>query len=932
MAPSLRVRPRVAVLALAALALAPPTRAAGERLGERAAAQIAEIGRWKAALSPVDRRIDSRLLFALDRSSGRLASSLATVEALPLDDPGGVVLDVDLLPGADATRFAAAIRRLGGEPISLSTRLGAVRARLRPEAIRPLAALPGVRRIVPAREAYTVAAESGAIVSEGDRVHRADEARNLFGLSGAGTRVCVLSNGVGELAFSQETGELPAVDVLPGQQGSGSEGTAMLEIVHDVAPGAALGFATAFGGMESFADNILALAATGCEVIVDDVIYLAESPFQDSPVAAAADEVAAAGVLYLSSAGNNGNLHDGTSGTWEGDFVGNGTIPDLPGLVLHDFGDGGVSNLVVDSAPAVVLHWTDPFTVAANDYDLFVLSNGLSDVLRFSADVQDGVGGDDYPVELVSFFGTGAGVGERIVVGRAAGADRMIAVAAFRGELERAMPGAIRGHAAAVGAIAVAAAPAYVGLGVGQPTGPWPEPYDASQASETFTSDGPRRIYFDAGGAFLPAAPPGDTSASGGVVRDKPDLAGADGVSTSVPGFQPFFGTSAAAPHVAALAALYREALPGLDAAALRDRLVTHALDIELPGHDRDTGHGLVRTVEAFDAESVARRANLELDLVTPVEVAGGGDGVLDPGESHRLEIRLVNVGGAGASAIAGTLVAGDPAAEVIESGAAWPDLGSAVAAGAIVTPVVRFAPDAPCGAIVPFTLTVVYAGGIAPESFAFALVVGAAGEPVEFSRTGPPVPIPDSPQLGVSGPPAEAELFVSGLDGRIADLDFRIDGESCTTDPRATTVGVSHGFVSNLLLELVSPAGTTVPILRFVDGFGNNFCQTLLDDESAGPSIDSVETSDNPFSGSYTPSRPLARFDGEDPNGVWTLRVTDWNQSDTGTLRAFSLRVAPAACRFGASVVEVPATSPGAALLLAAALAAAAIRALARR
>src|SRR5207237_6268458 len=41
--------------------------------------------------------------------------------------------------------------------------------------------------------------------------------------------------------------------------------------------------------------------------------------------------------------------------------------------------------------------------------------------------------------------------------------------------------------------------------------------------------------------------------------RAKPDVAAADGVNTSLPDFTPFFGTSAAAPHVAAVAALLME-------------------------------------------------------------------------------------------------------------------------------------------------------------------------------------------------------------------------------------------------------------------------------------------------------------------------------------------------------------------------------------
>ena len=104
----------------------------------------------------------------------------------------------------------------------------------------------------------------------------------------------------------------------------------MLEIVHDLAPGAALGFATAIPDEATFAQNILDLAAAGCNIIVDDIIYLDESPFQDGPVAQAVNTVTAAGVLYFSSAGNEGNMDDLTSGTWEGDFLASGAADPAP--------------------------------------------------------------------------------------------------------------------------------------------------------------------------------------------------------------------------------------------------------------------------------------------------------------------------------------------------------------------------------------------------------------------------------------------------------------------------------------------------------------------------------------------------------------------------------------------------------------------------
>ena len=106
----------------------------------------------------------------------------------------------------------------------------------------------------------------------------------LIGFTASGARIgrmtargSVLSDGVYSLAALQAFGDLPHIAVLPGQAGSGSEGTAMLEIIDDLAPGAALLFATAVGSSpdfmakERFATNIIALRNAGANVTVDDV-------------------------------------------------------------------------------------------------------------------------------------------------------------------------------------------------------------------------------------------------------------------------------------------------------------------------------------------------------------------------------------------------------------------------------------------------------------------------------------------------------------------------------------------------------------------------------------------------------------------------------------------------------------------------------------
>jgi hypothetical protein len=898
-----------------------------QTLRPSAVEQLRLLAEWKAGRTVAEKKVDSQLLFALDRAGGRIAPALSRVEVEAALSRRTVEVDIDLMAAADALAVAATVRAGGGTVGFVSPRFRAIRATLAAAAIRPLAEEPAVRRIVPARPAFTQ-----TFVSEGDRAHAADRARNLFGFTGAGIKVCVISNGVDTLAASQQSGELAAVDVLPGQAGQGDEGTAMLEIVHDVAPEAALGYATALGGPAQFAQNILDLETRGCRIIVDDVLYIDESPFQDGVPSAAVDEVAAQGVLYFSSAGNVGNLDDGTSGNWKGDFVAGPPLPLLPDLLLHDFGGGEVANLVTRDAPAVTLHWTDRLGTAANDYDLYVVAGDLSEVVRFSNDTQDGIGGDDDPIEIVSFFGSGAAFGERVIVARAAGEGRLLNVSAFRGRFQRATGAALRGHAAAAGALAIAAAPAAEPFATGQPAGPFPLEFDSSQASELFSADGPRQIFFSASGALLPGAPPDDYSSSGGVVRDKPEITAADGVVTSVGGFERFFGTSAAAPHAAALAAVYWSALPSSSAGDVRAALLDRALDIELPGPDAVTGHGLVDLPAMLLAADVPLRANLALGEVAPVELAGNGDAVLDPGERWRLDVGLVNVGGAGASQLSATLVSASPWVAVQVPDAVWADLPAGTEGTSLAGFEIAIAPGTDCGQRLPFELTAVYEGGVAPETLPFLLTVGAPGPTLRFAYAGPPVFIEDSPLRGQPGAPALASVAIGALGGRVIDLNLTLDGEVCTAELAATTVGIDHSFASNLQIELVAPSGVTTAPVRFAGGFGNNFCQTVLDDESLGPSIQSLRTDDNPFIGNFQPAKPLAIFDGEDPVGTWTLRVTDWNPIDVGNVRGYSLFVTPAVCSAFRGTVEVPAISPAGGIVLGLLLATAALVFLARR
>jgi uncharacterized repeat protein (TIGR01451 family) len=873
------------------------------RIAASALHQIQALESIKLAKTPTQNKIDSRLFNGLlhQRSDTRL-TAMTTFRFVTPEVDGRVPVDIILADVSGIKPAIVLLESFGDIVRAKSYRYRRISARVRLQDLEAIAAMPAVRKVrqaIPARK-------NAITVSEGDKAHGALGARAFYGVTGAGVKVGVISDGVDSLASLQASGDLPAtVQVLPGQGGSGDEGTAMLEIVHDLAPGASLAFATADPDEATFAQNILDLAAAGCNVIVDDVMYLDESPFQDGPVAQAVNTVTAAGVNYFSSAGNEGNLDDGTSGTWEGDFLANGTPALLAGAgPVHNFGDSGQSVLVASAnGNPVMLIWAENYDLntgnASTDFDVYDLDGGLTTIFDASTDSQDGVGGDDYPLE---YIGAGTFTGERLVVAKfAAGTTSstpMFNLIVFGGELDPvvATSGATRGHSAAAAAFSVAATPAAKAFAGLSTDGPFPGLFTSANDTESFSSDGPRRILLNPTGVEIT---PGNRTSTGGVTRQKPDITAADGVTTSTPGFSTFYGTSAAAPHAAAIAALLKSAVPTLTPAQVRTALISTAIDIEAAGTDSDTGAGIVMARPALAAVGATPAAALTNGTAVPTQVIGDGDAYVEPNEVWSLIVPLSNIGGVSATTISGVLSTSTPGVTISTTTSTYADLAPTASGNNTMPYVFTVTGAVPCGTVLQFTLTATLTGGPSPIPLSFTIRTGAPGTPVTMSYAGPPVPIADAADLSgtAPGPVAIAVLPVAGLAGPVYDINFRFDGSACSNAPGSATVGLDHTFVNDLQLTLRSPDGTPVAIIANTDGSGNNFCQTVLDDESGGTSIQSVVSANAPFSGNFTPNAPLAAFQALAANGNWQLEAQDFFSSDIGNIRAFSLVITPAIC-----------------------------------
>ncbi len=433
---------------------------------------------------------------------------------------------------------------------------GIVTARVTVDELRALAVTPAVRSV---REVSRPVLSSGRITSAGDAILRADLVRARTGLTGSGIRVGVISDGVESLAEAQAGGDAPqGIHIVSNQQG-GDEGTAMLEIVHDLAPGAELYFHDHGDSILEFNQAIDSLAAAGCRVIVDDVAWPREPFFEDGVIAThLAGLLASHDIVYVSATGNYARQHyqglfrNGNDGFH--DFSGTGS--DRPFLY---------ADLPSGSSIQVVLQWDEPFGASSQDFDLFLVDTITGEILDSSMNAQHRNGdpfeafvwnnyGQDLEAAIVVFDASGGGTGRTL---------ELYAYPSTTASLydENLVAGdGIYGHQAV---------PSVVSVGAVSAADP--------ETIEPFSSNGP-----------VTHVSPVRT------VRQKPDICGIDRVEVSgAGGFRTtFVGTSAASPHIAGVCALVWSARPGISADEVRSSLYRSATDLGAFGWDPVFGYG----------------------------------------------------------------------------------------------------------------------------------------------------------------------------------------------------------------------------------------------------------------------------------------------------------------------------------------------------
>ncbi|HEY7149070.1 MAG TPA: S8 family serine peptidase [Gaiellaceae bacterium] len=423
------------------------------------------------------------------------------------------------------------------------------------EARVPATSLPGLAKSsavsvvrAPARPVPDAVRGEGVTTTGAAAWHRA-------GVHGEGVRVAIVDLGFLNYRRSQSQGDLPPKVVKVNYCGTDFEstdhGTAVAEIVSEIAPAADLylvcvrdvaGLGRAVEYARTHGIAIISHSASWFNTSRGDGLGAAGTP--EGVVAAAH----AAGILWVNAAGNRAQQH------WSGTFV------DANANGWNEFAPGDEGNTVVipaGSYACAALKWDD-WPGSAEDYDLyFTLPNGA--VSNSSRNPQTGT---EPPTELVcqvNDSGSPRTFGIAIRAQRVTGKPVRFDLFTF--------PGPNLEYQVAAGSVTEpGTSPAALTVGAAC----WRD-----NTLEPYSSQGPT---IDS--------------------RAKPDLVGPDSVSSGIFGAfttcgrSGFAGTSAATPHVAAAAALVKQANPSFGPDEIAAYLEERTVDLGAPGRDAMFGSG----------------------------------------------------------------------------------------------------------------------------------------------------------------------------------------------------------------------------------------------------------------------------------------------------------------------------------------------------
>ncbi len=151
--------------------------------------------------------------------------------------------------------------------------------------------------------------------------------------------------------------------------------------------------------------------------------------------------------------------------------------------------------------------------------------------------------------------------------------------------------------------------------------------------------------------------------------------------------------------------------------------------------------------------------------------------------------------------------------------------------------------------------------------------VTPGTDDTVSYASTDANLPRRVPPQQGQTQ--GTASSFIDIADTRqILDINIKLD--------------ITHSFDQDLKISLIGPDNTTVVLVNSRGGNGQNFTNTIFDDEGTI----SITSGFAPFTGVFRPEQILGAFDGGTATGRWTLVVQDQRNLNSGFLNSWSLTI----------------------------------------
>jgi uncharacterized repeat protein (TIGR01451 family) len=299
-----------------------------------------------------------------------------------------------------------------------------------------------------------------------------------------------------------------------------------------------------------------------------------------------------------------------------------------------------------------------------------------------------------------------------------------------------------------------------------------------------------------------------------------------------------------------------------------------------VPGYDLCTGWGTPTGTNLINILAPAA-PNAFLAVVTNVVFGGNGNGIVDANECNDFNVTLANFGGAAATTVRATLSSTTPGVSIAQPAGVYPDMQPGSYGTNIAPFKISTSPAFICGTPIDFTLVAKCSQSSTTNQFRIS--TGELGTNVFRFDNSTPAPIPD---LGE----ATSTVVVSNVNPALKQV--------------TVALYITHTYDSDLLLQLISPDGTTNILSANNGGYGQNYgaaCspdsqRTTFDDNA----LVSIGAGSAPFVGSFQPQTPLAVFSGKsgtNVNGVWRLRVVDQAFMDVGTIQCWSLFLTPSAC-----------------------------------